>query len=285
MNILTKTFIVLQLVFSIGLAVMIVLTIGEQNEYKSQVAGEHKARVAAVAAAQDASAKLALAETNLNEAKKDRSNDVAKLSADLERRTNDLNSAKTRQDTLEAQLADATANNTRLTNTIAAVRDQLAARDTDLKDLRPQVADFVKKNAELTRAIDQLSNEKELNVKAIKTLQEEIAVMKRAESAPKTQAAAGGAAVSQLSAGTPTAVQINGKIQKVQDLNGRTFVTLSLGGRDGVQQGNRFTIYRNNEYVGDAVVQRVVPDQAIAEVTVTRKAVQANDLVISGGGM
>lgn len=280
MNILTKLFIVLQLVFAIGLAVMVVLTTGEQNRYKTLVVNESKGRLSALAEAQQTSGKLAVAEQNLNKVSEDRRAEVDGLKRDLERRTNEFNSVKARQDTLEAQLAEATSNNTRLTNTIAAVRDQLATRDTELKDLRPLVTETVKKNAELTRAIDQLSNEKELNLKAIRTLQEELA--KRAET-PKAQTA--GDTVKQLSAGTPTAVQVNGKIQKVQELNGRTYVTLSLGGRDGVQQGNRFTIYRNNEYVGDAVVQRVVPDQAIAEVTMTRKAVQANDLVISGGGM
>jgi hypothetical protein len=37
--------------------------------------------------------------------------------------------------------------------------------------------------------------------------------------------------------------------------------------------------------VGDAVVQKVAPDQSVAVVTLSRRPVQADDLVISGAGL
>ena len=49
MSILTKVFIVLQLVFSIVVAVMVVMTTGPVQKYKQQVAVEQQGRLAAQA--------------------------------------------------------------------------------------------------------------------------------------------------------------------------------------------------------------------------------------------
>ncbi len=46
----------------------------------------------------------------------------------------------------------------------------------------------------------------------------------------------------------------------------------------------RFTIYRNNGYIGDAVVQKVFPDNSVAQVTAVKpgESVKAGDLATIG---
>ena len=287
MSILTKVFIVLQLVFSIVVAVMVVMTYGPVQKYKQQIAVEHQARLAATAeiakSANDRDATLAL----LEKVKADLQTrvDAAQKAADTARA--DAVTKQGQVDLLQAGVDGSISNVSRLTSTNAAQKDQIATLLTELTAMRADYNRLVPQNAELNRKNSELANQIDAAQKAIRTLQEELATNQAKSEAPKAGAATpgAGAAVAALSAGTPTSIQINGKVQKVEDLNGKTFVTLSLGSRDGVAIGNRFLVYRDNTYVGDVVIQRVTPDQTVGVVTVSKSAPKASDLVISGGGL
>ena len=58
-------------------------------------------------------------------------------------------------------------------------------------------------------------------------------------------------------------------------------IELSLGADDGLQVGHTVEVYRSGEYVGRAVVRRVTPDRAVAELIkeFTRGVVQRGDKV------
>ena len=43
-------------------------------------------------------------------------------------------------------------------------------------------------------------------------------------------------------------------------------IEVSLGADDGLQEGHQLEIYRNDQYVGRAIVRRTNPDAAVAEV-------------------
>lgn len=287
MSILTKVFIVLQLVFSIVVAVMVVMVSGPVQQYKQQVTNAQSGRLAAQAETLVYQNDAATVRSTLNTVKADSQAhvDAAQKAADQARA--DLVTKQGRLDVLEAQVDEFNKNMTRLTSTNAAQKDQIATLLTELTTMRADYNRVIPQNAELNRKASELANQLDAAQKAIRTLQEELATSQAKPEAPKAGATAAGTgtAVAQLSVGTPTSIQINGKVQSVETLNGKTFVTLSLGSRDGVAIGNRFLVYRDNTYVGDVVIQRVTPDQTVGVVTISKSAVKESDLVISGGGL
>jgi len=276
----TKIFIVLQLALSIGLAVAVVMILGWQTPLQGTLKAEHDGRVAAAALVQKVSNDLAAAKASATLVLADKDKALATANATIQTLQTDLAAAKTRGETLEVQLAEANAGLGRQINLAEGLRQQLAAKDTELTGLRPKVADLTKMNAELVRANNDLSSQQDANLKAISALKEELAIVR--QGAQKSAAMESGG---QMNAAPVAAVQINGRVEGTNLVNGRTYLTLSLGTRDGVQVGMRFTIYRKDAYVADAVVQRVVPEQSVAVMGVSKQAPQAGDLVISGGGL
>jgi myosin heavy subunit len=286
---LTKTFIVLQLVFAIGLAVMVFMTGNQAVTYRGQLTAAQTKQTAAVAAAREVQTQLATQTAAFNQQLSTKDAEISSLHRDLDTRAGELAQVSSRRDTLEAQVQSLQNDVQRLTTTTSGLKDVVVAKDQELTALRPQVAKLTQQNAELARKNSELSSLQDQSEKAIRTLQENLAQAKRPAPATSTgsiqNGSAAGSSVASLSTGTPTSATINGKVTNVETSNGKTFVNLSLGSRDGVQVNNRFTIYRGNDYVGDAVVQKVAPDQSVAVVTVNRLPVQTSDLVISGSGM
>lgn len=281
MSTLTKIFIVLQLVFSITLSVFVFLTLGGQQKYKADVESALQGKVAAEASLGLANAQISQLSAQLSDVQNQKTAEVNRLNDELTRRTTEINLRQVSLDKAEAEKAESSANVQRLTNTVASLQSIVQRRDQELEAIRPENQKLIAQNAELNRKNNEQAQQLDLAEKTIRTLQETLAQRPAApaQGAAQTQ----GEAVATLS-GVPTQAQINGTVTKVQDANGKTYATLSLGARDGITANTRLVIYRGNTYVGDAVVVRVTPDQAVAQIQNNKSPVQANDRVISGGG-
>lgn len=282
MSALTKMFVVLQLVFSLALAVLLVLMISKQENYREiseqdragraalavQVSSEKEQVTAAQGAAQDATKKLTEALTQLDATKAQLASaqgnlDAARLQAD------------TSAHTAQVQLANLTTAN----NTLAAANKAQAA---ELDSLRPKVADLTTKNSELSRAKNEADNQIAAAEQAIRKLQEQIATM--SQTAPAAGASGAGGSVASLSSGNSAAGPVNARITDVQEENGRTLVQMPLGTRDGIQNGTRLMIYRNNTYITDAVVRRAASNESVAEVQGTAaSSVKQGDMISTIG--
>ncbi len=280
MSTLTKIFIVLQLVFSITLSVFVFLTLGGQQKYKDLVETERSGKIAALASLGMANADVSKLQSQYAELQNAKTKEIADLNLELTRRTSDVNSARVRNDQLEAEKAEATANVQRLSTTIQLQQAAIQVRDTELSAIRPENQKLISQNAELNRKNNEQSQQIDLAEKTIRTLQETLASR---PAAPQGSTGAASATVATLS-GVPTQAVINGTVTKVQDANGKTYATLSLGSRDGVQSNTRLLVYRGNTYIGDATVVRVTPDQAVAQISENKVVVKENDRVISGSG-
>lgn len=284
---LTKIFIVLQLVFSVALSVLLVLMVSKQDNYKAQVDAARTASIAqtaSLAAAQTnveiANAAVADYEKRLADAKQAAQETAGKLLA-----TNASQQAQILD--LQAQIASASTNISALTATNALASKLVAQYSDQLKDLSPKVSDLTNKYSEATRTINELTTQLRGSERAVRSLQEQIATQQQAPGKSGGAAAPNesGGQVASLSAATPTATQINGKVTGTADSAGRTLVETGLGSRDGVKVNTRFAIYRNGSYLADAVVQRVTADQSVAVVVGTVKqgeTIQKGDVVQSG---
>ncbi len=281
MNLLTKIFIVMTTVFALTGMVFISLILVQEDKYRSNL--------------QDAQIKLygamannGVIQGNLDKCRTDLSNiSLAKTESEsnlqLKIRNQDNEKATLEREIASAKndLNNAQASVTALTTANQAMTNTLGNLNTELGGLRKDVPVLTERNAELNRKNNELQTQVEADTNAIRRLQEELAASQ--EPAPQKSSSSTGPGQNQ----TPTlsaVVPINGKVSRVDTLNGRTYITIALGKRDGVQENFRFTVYRGNSYIGDAVVRQVAPDESVAEVTVLKpgQVVVAADLAISG---
>lgn len=56
--------------------------------------------------------------------------------------------------------------------------------------------------------------------------------------------------------------RLNGK---VNEINGRDLIEISIGFDDGIRPGHVVQIYRGNTYIGQAIVKQTSPDRAVAQ--------------------
>ena len=282
MSTLTKIFIFLQLICSIAVAVVIVFGISHLKNYRDDVESSESRAVAAQASYQKSQNDIAVAQAQAADA-------IAKATGQVNELARGNNDLTTKNAQLASQIGALEARNaqqqnsiSQLTSSIDSQNSLLAAKDKELADLRPENASLIQKNAELNRTNNELSTQQRFAEQAIRKLQEQIAQAPTSGPGASAPAEGNGSQVASLSSSANGA--INGKITQVSQSAGHILVEMPLGDRDGVKVNTRFTIYRNNGYVGDAVVQKVFPDSSVAEVTVVKPGdnVKQGDLVTTG---
>lgn len=280
---LTKVFIVLQLVFSLVVSVLLVLMVSRLEPYKSQLDSAHAGQIAAQALLAAEQNKSQAAQAAADEARRG----LTEAQANLQRTTTELNTriASLTQSGQASEVKNAQAQTqiTSLTNAVATLKDLLAEKDKQLNELTPRVAQLTTQYNEVYRSNNELQNQLRGAEQTIRKLQEQIAA---GPAQGGTGAATGdsGAQVASLSAANTQApnASINGRIRKVGQLAGRTVIELPLGTRDGVKNSSRFFIYRNNVYLGEAVITTVTPDGSLATVQGNpQQPVQEGDMVMS----
>jgi hypothetical protein len=292
LSIITKIFVVLQLVGSLALAVIVVMYVSNQEKYKPLVATSQNQLVAAQAALTAEQAQSAALREDGNKMRAAFETEKASLQREIDNRGAKMTDLASQIEQLTQDKTQSSINVANLSDTTKSLEQQLTGKDTELGDLRPKIIDLTAKNADLNRRLNTEVQKNELADKTIRELQEAVAAEDQKSSTPASgPGASSGAGESGpsvltggVAGGAPTPVTVNGTVKETKDVNGKTYVSLSLGSRDGVRIGTRLTVYRNNSYVADVVLTQVNANESVGVVTITKPGnqVSANDLVISG---
>jgi TolA-binding protein len=298
---LTKTFIVLTLVFSLALAVLMVLEVGRIAPYKEQLTASDARAAAATVALSVERTHLAALQTQAAQAQSELQDKVTSLTQQI----NALNAAQARLEiqngTMEQRNAQLTNANTQATAVISSMKDQTTELLKEIATIRPQITDLIAKNAELNRVNNELSTQNRFAEQAIRKLQEAIVNAGTSGNGAGAAINTTGGQVTQVDNATPTAAPasatnvpnrpaINGKITDIRQAAGHTLIETPLGSTSQVKPGTRFTIYRNTgarpTWIADAVVSTVTDDASVATITDTNpgQTPQAGDLVMSASG-
>jgi hypothetical protein len=257
---LTKMFIVLQLVFALVCAVLLVLFVSKTENYKAAVEAERVKSVGLQASYANELREKTAAEgekTRWQKLYNDTLNELTKVRADAAAASASQDAAL--QD-VKNQLAAATAQ----IQTLIAANDTsaatVAANNAELAKLRPQVAELTEKYNQIYRAKNEADNQLKAAELAIRKLQELLA---QAPTAGAPAPIGSGGQIQTLAPVSPAAGQVNGRISDVAQAQGRTLIEMPLGERDGIKVGTKMYVYRATGYVGDATVERVSPDQSV----------------------
>lgn len=283
MSTLTKILVVLQLVFSLILAVLIVFGVSRLENYRAEVDASHMQTVAAQASLAKAQNDVAVANAEVADA----TSRLTTSTDELKKQNNDLATklaqVSSERGALEARNAQQQSSISQLTSSIDSQNKLIAAKDAELSQLRPENISLIQKNAELNRVNNDQSTANRLAEQAIRKLQEQLAATETpGKSGATGPTESGDSQVASLSA-APANAQINAKISNIAPSAGHTLIEVPLGTRDGVKVNTALRIYRNSGYVGDAVVQSVFADSSVAQVTVVKPgdSVKVGDLVMT----
>ncbi|MEI7765894.1 MAG: hypothetical protein WCJ97_00495 [Phycisphaerae bacterium] len=282
MSILTKVFIVLQTVFALVLAPLVIVFVGQQDNYKKDVEKANLAKVAAQVQVTKAGKDISALTESFNKLAADNNNQTASLKREVDDRDAKISGLEREKDSFALKASEADIALKQTISSVDALKSLLTSRDKEVSEIRPRLVDLTQKAEDVNRKNGELLIEVEQAKKAIRTLQE--ALVASQQRGPATGINQAGQQVTQAAAPTIVAPNVvNGRVNQVQELNGKVYLTMSLGGRDGVQNGTKFVISRGSNFVADAVVERVAPDQSVAVVTLSQAAIQVNDVVSSNG--
>jgi len=292
LNTLTKVFVVVQLVLALVLSVLVVMFTYKQQDYRAQLVAAQTAQIAQAASLTFQESTNTAMQNQLtaseNQASQQRATFADQFAA-LQGQYNDVNAKLTVAQSQNLQQSNSI---TDLTSTVHSLQDVVTNQTNQLNQTRPKLQDYISQNADLNRQLTELTNDRDAAQKQIETLQESIAGLNQqlANSQAGNPASRGNLVAMPGMAsivGTPTSVLVNGSIENVAFYNGRTYVSTSLGAKDGIVVGTRLTIYRGQAYIGDMIVQRVVTNESMGLVTLQNpgETVRSNDLVMSGPGM
>jgi hypothetical protein len=282
---LTKMFIVLQLVFALVCAVLLILFISKTENYKTTASNERATSVGLAASLVDTQRAKATADTRaetlqskLNETFTQLTQAKAEAAANLAKQDAAI------QD-LKNQLAGVNAKNDTLTAANSTDSATIAANNAELARLRPLVADLTKQYNEVYRAKNEVDNQLKAAELAIRKLQETIAQMPGGGAGAVAPVGSESQIQVLTASSAATVGKVNGRISDVAQAQGRTLIEMPLGERDGIKVGTKMYVYRASGYVGDATVERVSPDQAVAVVISTKpgEAVKVGDLIATVG--
>ena len=196
--------------------------------------------------------------------------------------------AEQRTTDVQSKLADSSSQ-------VDGLQKRLASMDSDLGDAKSKLTVSDNRNVELARNVDQLTNQVTAKDDAAKSLNDEIAGLKRDLAVAKLAASSASpeeidnykktiatlqSRVAELEAGKPAVIVgadgttqpapvapapgLNGQVVSVGAQN--AFVVINLGKGQGVQVNQKFTITRSNNTLATAVVSTVDDSYAIAQV-------------------
>jgi len=182
LNILTKVFIIMTLVFSLTLAVFVALLLNQQTKYLTAYQTEQVQRLAAQAYL----TKIMGQRDNLRVAVENSRNDKLASDAGFQQTIRNLQTQIAGLAAKAAELTNAQAGVTALTTSNQTMTDTVGKLNGELEALRQQVPVLTQQAAELSRLNNEYKTGLEAAQNAIRRLQEELA---EAQKSPASAAA------------------------------------------------------------------------------------------------
>lgn len=286
MSILTKIFVVLVTVLSVGLVAMIVPFVYKTEKYQEKYNQEYQRRIQA----EDSAALNSQALQGLNFANSEQARilreENTKLKTDVTRLQGD-------RANLESQLAlergNSTAVQAQLSRLSAAMSQQ-----TDLnKILQAEVAERRtegEKNkvalTELTGRNNELQTQNSVLERIVKRTAEELAALEQANSQLTQKLAE--VPVEYRDRSSPKALpveastRIEGQVTQTRKIDTDTFVMVNVGKKDGVSENMKFFVHRGDKFLGTLIITNVDQKAASGRMVSLVQDIQSGDAVLSG---
>jgi predicted nucleic acid-binding Zn-ribbon protein len=290
LSVLTKVLVVLVAIFSIVLVALVVPFVANQQNYQQQLEGEQSARQAAEAAARVAHSEVQAAQEKRDEL-------VVQLQAQMQAGAAQINTLQRELAQAQSQVHGGSNELERLRadqSRLAAANQQLSAMldsvRAELTDRRTRTVEMERRLIEATNQIHELNSQLETANVAVRRLREDVAGREQtlqdlqdriAKLPPETRSLFAAAADVAAAPFVPENA-IQGQVQRVEDMAGQAFVQLNIGRRDNVAENMKFIVYRDQQFLGTAVITLVDEGSSVARVLLQQNPIRQGDLVRTG---
>ena len=264
MSVLTKVFVVLVTLLSVALVAAMVPFVANTEHYRLKWEDETSARQIAQATAQQR-------QTQLNEERSERQQEVHTLQEkikDLERQATDMMSS---QNQLRAQITEKDfeieklrAQQSQLASANANLTATALAQATELSEHRRQMREHAELVVGLEQRVTELDNDNLFLRQRLNYYKEEVASLQQGKQEAQGQLRKIPPNVRRdYTNEDPEKRQIdpphdiNGQVTEVQASGGETWVMVNVGRNDGVMPQMRFYVQRGEQYVGTLIIKSV----------------------------
>ena len=286
MSTLTKVFIVVLVVFSIGFTTMTISIVAQSTDWRdtAQKYEEH-AKVADTNLRNEIAASAATEATLRDSIKshlekigevegqfKTNGAEMAKLRSDIAKAESEKSSSDAMSRGLLAQLQIADAGRAEYRKQ----RDEIEKRNIELERRNIDLNDRVNEQTGRIAVLFEQKRQYEQQLSILKTENEKLARSAGRPAGASVLEAPSGVAMSNVTPLTPISpTPVRGKILEVSG----NLVTISVGSADGVKEGMVFMITRGDQYVGDLKISTVNPSQSAGRMVRTTLAPAQGDQV------
>jgi len=283
---LTKVFIVVLVVFSIGFTTMTISIVAQSTDWRdtAQKYEEH-AKVADTNLRNEIAASAATEATLRDSIKshlekigevegqfKTNGAEMAKLRSDIAKAESEKSSSDAMSRGLLAQLQIADAGRAEYRKQ----RDEIEKRNIELERRNIDLNDRVNEQTTRIAVLFEQKRQYEQQLSILKTENEKLARTAGRPAGASVLEAPSGVAMSNVTPLTPISpTPVRGKILEISG----NLVTISVGSADGVKEGMVFMITRGDQYVGDLKISTVNPNQSAGRMVRTTLAPAQGDQV------
>jgi hypothetical protein len=289
LSLLTRVFVLLVAVLSIVLVAMIVPFVVNTQNYQAQLATRTTERDAAELLARTRQSELTQATQTFNEqlaqattralaAESQLSGVLQQLRATQE----DVGKARANIDQLTAANRQHAASSEQQAELIRQLTTELGSRREEVTRLATQYIQATDRIAELEEQNRSLTRANRGMQERLTTLETTIqGIESRGGVAATTETGTEGTQPG-ADRGFEAETPIQGRVSRVETVDGETLVQIDVGQNDGVQENMRFIIARGDQYIGTLVVSMVDERSSAGRMRLEQAPVQQGDTVISG---
>ncbi len=285
MSTLTKVFVILLAVFSIGFTMSAISFVVQTNDWKD-LADKYQAQTKVVEAHMRNLASSHAAEKATWIDIRDRmTRDAAELEASNERQAQELARLTTELAAARGESATAQALSRQLAAELEIAQNAWQEESQTRVAIEQRKLALERWNQDLDNRISEQENQIAVMEQEKRQLEQQIHILKTenkklAQAGKQPPTVVGdlgvpGVAGRVLPLSETTGTPIRGRIVEI----GGERAAISVGSSDGVEAGMVFVIYRGGEYIGDLKITDVEPNLAAGRITLTRGTPKVGDLV------
>lgn len=288
MSILTRIFVVLNMILAVALTALVVPFVLNTNTYKEDYQSERARRIVAEQTAKTEQSRVSSLIANANKVADEFKGEVESLTAQNNLLSTEVQTLKA--DLIQSQNANADVRSqlARLSTSVeqlSKINDLLQAEVKDRREraleLQMKLVDTADKLRQRLTEVEVLTLQVRRDAEVKKELNDEIARVSEQLEVIKSQLPADVADKKEMTRPDPK-FAIRGRVTDVRKVDSEVFVAINVGANDLVKEGMKFMVHDGENYLGDVLVTKVDQDESAGRVVLSRGEIKANNEIYSG---
>lgn len=289
MSILTRIFVVLNMILAVALTALVVPFVLNTNTYKEDYQSERARRIVAEQTAKTEQSRVSSLIANANKVADEFKSEVESLTAQNNLLSTEVQTLKA--DLIQSQNANADVRSqlARLSTSVeqlSKINDLLQAEVKDRREraleLQMKLVDTADQLRQRLTEVEVLTLQVRRDSEVKKELNDEISRISEQLDVLRSQLPADVADNKKDMVRPDPKFAIRGRVTDVRKVDSEVFVAINVGANDLVKEGMKFMVHDGENYLGDVLVTKVDQDESAGRVVLSRGEIKTNAQIYSG---